>query len=70
MRPGRLEEQGPDPGQGWARGRPPALVLQLKTDLQHREEALRQQQAEAREKPDSDANVGRELQGVFLGPSL
>ena len=38
-------------------------VLHLKTDLQHREDALRQQQAGAREKPDNCAGGGRKLQG-------
>ena len=37
--------------------------MQLKTDLQHREEALRQQPAGARERPDNGAGEGRKLQG-------
>ena len=41
-----------------------SLVLQLKTDLQHREDALRQQQAGARERPDNGPSVGRKLQGI------
>ena len=39
------------------------MVLQLKTDLRHREEALRQQPAGARERPDNGAGGGRKLQG-------
>ena len=52
-----------------------SLVLQLESDLQHREVALRQLQAGARERQDSAASLGREsldreVQGVFLDPSL
>ena len=43
-------------------------VLQLESDLQHREAALWQRQAGARERQDSAASLGRELQGVFLDP--
>ena len=38
-------------------------VLQLKTDLKHREDALRQQLAGARERPDNGAGGGSKLQG-------
>ena len=46
-----------------------SLVLQLESDLQHREAALRQRQAGARKRQDSAASLGRESQEVFLDPS-
>ena len=57
------------------RAREKSLVLQLEPNLQHREAALRKRQAGARKRQDRAANVGREsrdkeLQGVFLDPSL
>ena len=47
-----------------------SLIRQLETNLQHREEALRQQQAGAREGPEGGTSGGWELQGAFLGPYL
>ena len=44
-----------------------SLERQPKTELQHREETLKQQQAGAREGPDSGAGGGRERPGAFLG---
>ena len=38
-------------------------MLQLKTDLQHREDALKQPQARARERPDNGTGGGRKSQG-------
>ena len=50
-------------------------LLELESDLQHREAALRQWQAGAKERQDSAASLGREsldreLQGPFLDTSL
>ena len=47
-----------------------SLIRQLETNLQHREEALRRQQAGAREGPESSAGGGCELKGAFPGPYL
>ena len=44
--------------------------LQLEPDLQHREAALRQMQAGARERQDSAASRDRKVQGGFPDPSL
>ena len=45
-------------------------ALQLEPILQHREAALRQQQAGARERQDSKASRDRKVQGGFPDPSL
>ena len=45
-----------------------SLIRQLETNLQHREEALRQKQAGVREGPESSARVGWEIWGIFPGP--
>ena len=42
------------------------LALQLESDLQYREAALRQWQARARERQDSAASLGRESMGREL----
>ena len=47
-----------------------SLGRKLESDLQPREEALRQLTARARERQDIAAILGRELQGVFLGPPV
>ena len=77
---GKLPQQAPAEGGELERvrsqlARERSLVLQLEADLQHREAALRQLQAGARERQDSAASLGREsldreVQGVFLDPSL
>ena len=43
-----------------------SLIRQLETNIQYREEALRQQQ----EGPEGGASGDREVQGAFRGPEL
>ena len=47
-----------------------SLIRQLETNLQKREEALRQKQARTREGPEGGANGGWELKGAAMGPYL
>ena len=45
-----------------------SLIQKLETNLQHREEALRQKQAGAKGGPESGDRVGWEARGTFPGP--
>ena len=45
-----------------------SLIRQLEANLQHREEALRQKQARAREGPKSDASGGWDVRETSMDP--